>query len=142
MTEANAIYDTGSVAKTSTLHHVPKDKRMTFDDKDERYSRLEAMKVAKEQALIREKAANLAKQGKPVPDTALLQKYSKTLKQRLRHFRPRKMETEESEDSQSDTAEGSPLKTTPGQPIDAENIDPKPNVNVKANVNGKVVDGK
>lgn len=112
MTEANAVYDTRSVAKTSTLHYLPKDKRMTFDDKHERYSRLEAMKVAKEQARLREKAASLSNEGKG----RLMEKYNRTLKQRLKHFRPA------DPDETVSPREGSPLKE------DAENIDPVPNV--------------
>jgi hypothetical protein len=154
MTENNAIYDTGAVAKTSTLHHVPKEKRMTFDDTDERYSRLEAMKVAKEQALIREQAANLAKQGKQYSPDTFMQKYTKTLKQRLRNYRssrhsrqPKEKSEDHDSDSQSDKAPqrgaSSPVKKTNsgGQQRrrDAENIDPMPNIDpgVKLEDGGK-----
>lgn len=81
--EANVWYDTGSIAKTSALHHVPKERRMTFDDTHKKYTRLEAMKVAKEQASIREKAADYTKQGCQVPDD-LVRKYNKALRQKLR----------------------------------------------------------
>merc|ERR1719436_1622178 len=46
------------------------------------YSRLEAMKVAKEQALVREKAANYVKDGREVPQD-LMMKYKKTIQQKL-----------------------------------------------------------
>jgi len=88
MSEANAEYDTYTIAKTSALHHVPKERRMTFDDTHKKYTRLEAMKVAKEQASIREKAADYTKDGKEVPDE-LVRKYNKALRQKLRHGRAR-----------------------------------------------------
>jgi len=81
--EANAEYDTSSIAKTSALHHVPKERRMTFDDTHKQYSRLEAMRVAKEQASIREKAADYVRDGKQVPDE-LVRKYNKALRSKLR----------------------------------------------------------
>lgn len=84
--EANAEYDTHTIAKTSALHHVPKERRMTFDDTHKKYSRLEAMKVAKEQANIREKAADYTKEGRQVPDD-LVRKYNKALRQKLRGHR-------------------------------------------------------
>lgn len=86
MSEANAEYDTHSIAKTSALHHVPKERRMTFDDTHKKYTRLEAMKVAKEQAAIREKAADYSKEGRQVPDE-LVRKYNKVLRQKLRSGR-------------------------------------------------------
>lgn len=81
--EVNAEYDTNSIAKTSALHHVPKERRMTFDDTHKQYSRLEAMRVAKEQASIREKAADYVRDGKQVPDE-LVRKYNKALRSKLR----------------------------------------------------------
>jgi len=56
---------------------------MTFDDKHKKYTRLEAMKVAREQASIREKAADYIKEGKQVPDD-LVKKYNQTLRKKLR----------------------------------------------------------
>jgi len=82
MTEANAEYDLGTVAKTTPLHHVPKEKRMTFDDTHKQYGRLEAMKVAKEQAALRDKAASYANLGKIVPDE-LVDKYNRNLDRKL-----------------------------------------------------------
>lgn len=82
VSEANAIYDTDSIAKQSALHHVPKDRRMTFDDTDKSYSRVEAMQVAKEQALLREKAAGCERDGRHVP-ADLMEKYTKALHRRL-----------------------------------------------------------
>lgn len=86
MSEANAEYDTHTIAKTSALHHVPRERRMTFDDTDNKYTRLEAMKVAKEQANIREKAADYTKEGRQVP-VELVKKYNKSLEQKLRGHR-------------------------------------------------------
>jgi hypothetical protein len=83
MNETNAMYDTNSVARTSSLHHVPKEKRMTFDDTNKKYSRLEAMRVAKEQAKIREQAADYIKDGREVPEE-LVKKYNKALQRKAR----------------------------------------------------------
>jgi len=55
---------------------------MTFDDKNKAYTRLEAMKVAKEQAIIREKAAEYAQRG-VTPPIDLRQQYEKTLARKL-----------------------------------------------------------
>jgi len=88
MNEYNVEYDTHTIEKTSALHHVPKERRMTFDDTHKKYTRLEAMKVAKEQASIREKAADYTKDGKEVPDD-LVRKYNKALRQKLRGGRAR-----------------------------------------------------
>ncbi|CAE8681794.1 unnamed protein product [Polarella glacialis] len=92
MSEANVEYDTQPIARTSNLHHLAKERRITFDDKDKQYTRLEAMKVAKEQASLREKAADLVREGKQVPDD-LVEKYNKLLSQKLRH--PRSTEDED-----------------------------------------------
>lgn len=83
MNENNAFYNTNEIARTSSLHQVPKDKRMTFDDTHKKYSRLEAMRVAKEQAKIREQAADYIKEGREVPDD-LVNKYKKALRNKVR----------------------------------------------------------
>lgn len=77
MTEKNAHYDTHLIAKMTSLHKVPKDQRVTFDDKHERYHRLKAMKVATEQARIREQAASCTNKGQETRD--LLQKYNRKM---------------------------------------------------------------
>jgi len=74
------------VVCTTALHQVPKDRRMTFDDKHKQYSRLEAMKVAKEQASIREQAADYTLDGKQVPDD-LVRRYNKALRAKVRSSR-------------------------------------------------------
>lgn len=79
MTEKNAYYDTHSIAKTTALHNVPKEQRMTFDDKHERYPRLAAMKVAKEQARIREQAASFTSEGQEIPRRELVKKYNRNV---------------------------------------------------------------
>lgn len=86
--DSNAEYSTHMIAKTSALHHVPKEARMTFDDTNKKYTRLEAMKVAKEQASIREKAADYTKEGRLVPDE-LVRRYNKALRQKLSQSRAR-----------------------------------------------------
>mmetsp|Transcript_135326 Transcript_135326/g.270003 ORF Transcript_135326/g.270003 Transcript_135326/m.270003 type:complete len:1016 (-) Transcript_135326:220-3267(-) len=80
-TEANAEYE-GQDIGTSSLHMIPKDRRISFNDTHKVYSRLEAMKVAKEQALVREKAANFTKEGKDVPQD-IMQRYKKSIQQKL-----------------------------------------------------------
>lgn len=81
MTEKNAEYDTKSCNKSS-LSMIPKEQRMSFHDQHKVYTRLEAMKVAKEQALFREKHAGYIKDGQDAPDD-LLVKYKKTIQQKL-----------------------------------------------------------
>lgn len=70
-TEANVEYES-DVKMTSALHHIPRERRITFDDRENPYrhqkmSRLQAMKIAKEQASIREKAAEM--QLRPADET-------------------------------------------------------------------------
>ena len=79
-TEANAEYEDGD--NRSSLHCIPKDRRISFNDTHKVYSRLEAMKVAKEQALTREKAAQLVKEGREVPQDIMV-RYKKTIQQKL-----------------------------------------------------------
>ncbi|CAJ1339327.1 unnamed protein product [Effrenium voratum] len=84
--EENKQYDLETVVCTTALHQVPKDKRMTFDDKHKQYSRLDAMKVAKEQACIREQAADYTLDGKQVPNE-LVRRYNKALRSKVRGSR-------------------------------------------------------
>jgi len=81
MTERNAEYDEQSVNRSS-LSMIPKAQRMSFHDQHKVYTRLEAMKVAKEQAHFREQHADFLKDGVEAPDD-LLHKYKKTIKQKL-----------------------------------------------------------
>eukprot|EP00928_Gymnodinium_smaydae_P043250 TRINITY_DN2901_c0_g1_i1.p1 TRINITY_DN2901_c0_g1~~TRINITY_DN2901_c0_g1_i1.p1 ORF type:complete len:817 (-),score=169.03 TRINITY_DN2901_c0_g1_i1:117-2510(-) len=139
MTEANAFYDTGSVEKTTALHKLPREKRMTFDDLDQKYNRLEAMKVAKEQAKIREQAASFVQRGAAVPEQ-LVQNYNRTLWQKLGFFRSKPEEPEEIEESCSTTPTKSRLANEENSPATSpraapkqrqlmdENQDPAPNV--------------
>lgn len=87
-TEANAQYATDAVEKTSALHRIPKERRMTFDDKNAQYTRLEAMRVAKEQANLREKAAGYIRDGREVPEE-LVDRYNKALRRKVRSGRSR-----------------------------------------------------
>ncbi|CAL1162365.1 unnamed protein product, partial [Cladocopium goreaui] len=84
--EENKEFDLDTVVCTTALHQVPKNKRMTFDDKHKQYSRLEAMKVAKEQASIREQAADYTLDGKKVPDE-LVRRYNQALRTKVRSNR-------------------------------------------------------
>jgi hypothetical protein len=80
-TEANAQYD-GKDFGWSHLQTIPQEKRISFNDNNTAYSRLEAMKVAKEQAIFRERAATYVKDGRDVPGE-LLTKYNKTIDMKL-----------------------------------------------------------
>jgi len=77
--ESSAEYS-GSVFKAqNAVQAIPQGCRMTFCDAGTGYSnRLEAMKVAKEQANVREKAATAMKQGKPVAPN-LVSNYEKKI---------------------------------------------------------------
>jgi len=79
----------------SSLSQIPKGKRLSFGDGNKVYSRLEAMKVAKEQALVREKAADFVKDGAMVPQHELMAKYKKTISQKLGERRQRQSEAEQ-----------------------------------------------
>jgi len=81
MTENNAQYDSKSVSRSS-LSQIPKEQRMSFHDQHKVYTRLEAMKVAKEQAAFREKHADYVKEGKEAPED-LLSKYKKSISQKI-----------------------------------------------------------
>jgi len=68
----------------------PRDKLISFNDGHEAYSRLDAMKVAKEQALVREKVAGYLQAGKALPDD-LMDKYRKSLRKKLAPVSIRKL---------------------------------------------------
>lgn len=87
-TEENATYD-GQDLNTSNLHMIARDRRISFNDTHKVYNRLEAMKVAKEQALVREKAAGYVKDGRDVPADELMTKYKKTIQVKLGLCRPK-----------------------------------------------------
>ncbi|CAJ1410853.1 unnamed protein product [Effrenium voratum] len=74
-TEENATYDGQDIVQ-SNLHLIARDRRISFNDTHKVYNRLEAMKVAKEQALVREKAASYVKDGRDVPQD-LMARYKK-----------------------------------------------------------------
>jgi hypothetical protein len=76
--DATAEYN-GSVFQTrKALEKIPQDCKMTFHDTGAGYTRIEAMKVAKEQALVREKAAS-----GQAPAGDLRSKYDKTIDAKL-----------------------------------------------------------
>lgn len=95
MSEENAEYETQTLGMNSgALHLIPKEQRVSFHDQHKVYSRLEAMKVAKEQAVFRERAADLVKDGREVPPDLMI-KYKKTIDQKLgrrqRHGVPKEL---------------------------------------------------
>eukprot|EP00746_Dinoflagellata_sp_MGD_P088939 gnl/MRDRNA2_/MRDRNA2_35142_c0_seq1.p1 gnl/MRDRNA2_/MRDRNA2_35142_c0~~gnl/MRDRNA2_/MRDRNA2_35142_c0_seq1.p1 ORF type:complete len:494 (+),score=78.79 gnl/MRDRNA2_/MRDRNA2_35142_c0_seq1:143-1624(+) len=111
--ELNAEYDNQSVGTRSSLHMIPKDKRMSFGDQHKVYTRLEAMKVAKEQALVRETHADYVKEGRHAPND-LMDKYKKTLSQKLGPYR-RSAPTPES--PPSNPPPSNPAPSNPAQPV-------------------------
>lgn len=115
--EKNAEYDIQGIGAGSALHSIPKEKRLSFRDQHKMYSRLEAMKVAKEQALTREKAADYIKEGRDVP-RELLSKYKKTIQQKLDPGRRRsEAEREKAErDRQRNLEPGQTVASTGQQP--------------------------
>jgi len=109
-TEGGEQYDDKRLGKSS-LSQVPKGKRLSFGNDNRAYSRLEAMKVAKEQAAVREKAAEYAANGMEVPQHELMSKYSKTMAQKLgdqRQQRPR---------PQAEAPVAAPVSAPPTLPI-------------------------
>jgi len=86
--EKGICYDDRRLAK-SKLEQQAKAQRLSFGDANKMYTRLEAMKVAKEQAVIREKAAEYAHSGYAVPQQELMEKYKKTISQKLGQRRQR-----------------------------------------------------
>jgi hypothetical protein len=80
--EASAVYRQPGLNE-SCLNQVPKDARLSFaDDGETFFSRVESMAIAKEQALVREKAASYVKQGRTVP-SSLMDDYEKTIDLKL-----------------------------------------------------------
>lgn len=86
-TEENATYDGQDIVQ-SNLHLIARDRRISFNDTHKVYNRLEAMKVAKEQALVREKAAGYVKDGREVPQD-LMARYKKNIQVKLGLSRPK-----------------------------------------------------
>lgn len=75
----------GSIFKAkNNLQTIPKECRVTFNDAGFDYSRIDAMKVAKEQALLREDAARMMKQDRQVPQLQRIEsRYEKTMDLKL-----------------------------------------------------------
>jgi len=82
--DANAEYEAvvGDSGQTA-VHLIPAQCRVSFRDDGTEYSRLDAMKIAKEQASVRERAACYVQAGQAVPDEVMA-KYTKTIQQKLR----------------------------------------------------------
>lgn len=93
-TEENAKFDNEKLPR-SNLQQIPKERQLSFGDMHQVVSRLEAMKIAKEQALVREMAAGYTKEGHAVPQSELMKRYQKTIDQKLgsRNRRPNQTTT-------------------------------------------------
>lgn len=87
-TDKNVEYDSQTVTSSSSLHQIPRDKRVSFGDEHKVYTRLEAMKVAKEQASVREQAAECVRDGRTVPENLMTQ-YEKSIRVKLGQGRRR-----------------------------------------------------
>jgi len=126
-TEENATYD-GQDLNTSNLHMIARDRRISFNDTHKVYNRLEAMKVAKEQALVREKAAGYVKDGRDVPADELMTKYKKTIQVKLGLCRPKgvRPSTEEAPPSPEVPQTATPSKPPPAPVNPARSADPGP----------------
>jgi hypothetical protein len=80
--DMNAQFDNRRLP-LSNLQQIPKERQLSFGNMHKEVSRLEAMKIAKEQALVREMAAEYAKDGQRVPESALIERYKKTIDKKL-----------------------------------------------------------
>jgi len=65
-TEEGAEYDE-TYGPQQSLHLIPREKRLSFGEQGQAQSRLEAMKLAKEQAQMRESAAHALRTGQDAP---------------------------------------------------------------------------
>jgi len=132
--ENGVTYDDKRLGK-SALSQVPKGKRLSFGDSNKAYSRLEAMKVAKEQALIREKACEYACAGMAVPQHELMAKYNKTISQKLggRGQRPTGPQPENQQMAQAPAE--APVASPPPSASPTPQTSPAPSP--KASGNGK-----
>jgi hypothetical protein len=80
--DVNAQFDSQRLPR-SNLQQIPKERQLSFGNMHKEVSRLEAMKIAKEQALVREMAAEYAKDGQRVPESELIERYKKTIDKKL-----------------------------------------------------------
>jgi hypothetical protein len=79
--DASAEYSGSVFQSKNALQKIPQNRRMTFNDTGSCYSRIEAMKVAKEQASVRETAAKMMNKGQGTGDLAA--RYEKTMGMKL-----------------------------------------------------------
>lgn len=112
--EKGVQYDDQRLVKSS-LSQIAKGQRMSFGDTNKVYSRLEAMKVAKEQALVREKAAEFSKVGMEVPQHELMSKYQKTISQKLGERRQRAAPRDEAPQQQAESPMPAPVAAPPAE---------------------------
>jgi len=110
--EQGIFYDDKRLG-VSALQQIPKGKRLSFGDGNKMYSRLEAMKVAKEQAAVRERAADYVKDGMMVPQYELMEKYKKTISQKLGERRQKRPEPEAKLEQTQPQARGCPPAEAP-----------------------------
>jgi len=87
-TDANAEYDTIGIAGPSSLQMLPKEKRISFMDHGEAHAPLEAMLLAKEQALCRKQQADCVRDGRSVHTEDLMARYQKTIQKKLQRSSP------------------------------------------------------
>lgn len=95
MKDTTAEYNGSVFQAKNNLQTIPKECRMTFNDPGQNYGRIDAMKVAKEQAFVREAAAKMLTQGQAPATNRLMAKYEKTLDMKLgnnmRHKNPKEV---------------------------------------------------
>lgn len=114
-TEVNAEWDWTSGGEQRSLHMIPKEQRLSFGDDGKAYSRLEAMKVAKEQALVRERAADYIKDGRMAP-TELVDNYHKNIGKKLRPFGPPRPPQSGQQAPPQSRQQAPPAASTPSAP--------------------------
>lgn len=84
MKDTTAEYNSSVFQAKNNLQTIPKECRMTFNDPGCDYSRIDAMKVANEQAIVREAAAKvMMTQGQAPAVNRLRCKYEKTIDMKL-----------------------------------------------------------
>jgi len=106
--DATAEYSGSIFQCKNALQTIPQNARMTFCDSGAGYSRIEAMKVAKEQACTREKAATMMKHGS-FDHSDLQGRYQKTIDMKLGKNR-----TPDKTQSFARSPAGSPVNAMPG----------------------------
>lgn len=81
--DATETYSGSVFMAKNSLQAIPQSARMTFQDNNNGYTRVEAMKVAKEQAAVRESAARMMSQGQVVVPDEMKARYQRTISMKL-----------------------------------------------------------